>query len=296
MSDKSTNWPGFTPFSLNLHGQLLECRRPQVMGIVNATPDSFYEGSHNVSCEEVACRVSQMVAQGADMIDVGAYSSRPGADDVTPQEEIRRLRMAMKALRDVAPDIPVSIDTFRASVARAAVEEMGADIINDISGGELDPEMFTTVADLKVPYIMMHMRGNPSTMTSLTDYGEHGVTGSVINELWDRVHRLSHMGVADIIIDPGFGFAKSVEQNYRLLDSLEALTEAFGRPLLAGMSRKSMIYRPLGLTPSDSLPGTITLHTVAMLKGAAIIRVHDVAEAVQSRDMLQLLSAKSIDK
>ncbi|MDE6249524.1 MAG: dihydropteroate synthase [Paramuribaculum sp.] len=296
MSDKSTNWPGFTPFSLNLHGQLLECRRPQVMGIVNATPDSFYEGSHNVSREEVASRVSQMVAQGADMIDVGAYSSRPGADDVTPQEEIRRLRMAMKALRDVAPNIPVSIDTFRASVARAAVEEMGADIINDISGGELDPEMFTTVADLKVPYIMMHMRGNPSTMTSLTDYGGHGVTGSVISELWDRVHRLSHMGVADIIIDPGFGFAKSVEQNYRLLDSLEALTEAFGRPLLAGMSRKSMIYRPLGLTPSDSLPGTITLHTVAMLKGAAIIRVHDVAEAVQSRDVLQLLSANSIDK
>lgn len=291
MPDKNPKWPGFTPFSLNLRGQLHEYRHPQVMGIVNATPDSFYEGSHNTCAEDIARRVSAMVAQGADMIDLGAYSSRPGADDVSPEEEIRRLRMAMKALREVAPSIPVSIDTFRASVARAAIEEMGADIINDISGGELDPEMFATVAELKVPYIMMHMRGTPATMTSLTDYGEQGVTASVINELWDRVRRFSYMGVADIIIDPGFGFAKTVEQNYRLLDSLQAIKEAFGRPILAGMSRKSMIYRPLGITPSDSLAGTITLHTVAMLKGSSIVRVHDVAEAVQSRDILQLLSA-----
>lgn len=292
MPDKNSKWPGFTPFSLNLHGQLHEYHRPQVMGIVNVTPDSFYEGSHNTCYDDIVRRVSEMIAQGVDMIDVGAYSSRPGADDVPQQEEMRRLRMAMKALRDVAPAIPVSVDTFRASVARAAVEEMGADIINDISGGELDPDMFATVADLKVPYIMMHMRGTPSSMTSLTEYGEQGVTATVINELWDRVYRISHMGVADIIIDPGFGFAKTVEQNYQLLDSLQALTEAFGRPILAGMSRKSMIYRPLGITPSDSLAGTITLHTVAMLKGASVVRVHDVAEAVQSRDVLQLLSAR----
>lgn len=278
----------FTPFSLNLRGQLREYTQPQVMAVINATPDSFYAVSRNTTAAEIERRAVAVAEQGADFIDLGAYSSRPGADDIDVAEELRRLREAMRIIRNVAPDLPVSIDTFRARVAAEAVDEMGADIINDISGGTLDKEMPATIARLKVPYIMMHMRGTPTTMQSLTDYSPEGVTAGVIRELWDRVRDLTCRGVADIIIDPGFGFAKTVEQNYKLLNSLPMLAQAFRRPILAGLSRKSMIYRPLDITPAESLAGTVTLNTLAIINGAAIVRVHDVAEAVQMRDVLTL--------
>lgn len=284
----------FTPFSLRLGDRLVCYSRPVVMGIVNATPDSFYAGSRTRGPDAVKCRVEAMVAAGADMLDVGAYSSRPGADDVAPQEEIDRLGEAMSALRSVAPDIPVSVDTFRAGVARAAVTSMGADIINDIAAGDLDPEMFDTVAELQVPYIAMHMRGTPSTMQTLTEYPEQGVAATVAAELSPKLRRLALMGVADVIVDPGFGFAKTVEQNYELMDSLGDLGLLVERPLLVGISRKSMMTRLFGITASEALPATSALNMAALLQGASIIRVHDVAEAVQVREMAGRLSREPL--
>ncbi|MDE6587398.1 MAG: dihydropteroate synthase [Paramuribaculum sp.] len=284
----------FTPFSLRLGDRLVCYSRPVVMGIVNATPDSFYAGSRTRGSDAVKCRVEAMVAAGSDMLDVGAYSSRPGADDVAPQEEIDRLGEAMSALRSVAPDIPVSVDTFRAGVARAAVTSMGADIINDIAAGDLDPEMFDTVAELQVPYIAMHMRGTPSTMQTLTEYPEQGVAATVAAELSPKLRRLALMGVADVIVDPGFGFAKTVEQNYELMDSLGDLGLLVERPLLVGISRKSMMTRLFGITASEALPATSALNMAALLQGASIIRVHDVAEAVQVREMAGRLSREPL--
>lgn len=276
----------FKPFSLNIKGRLHEFDRPQVMGIINVTPDSFFSDSRSVDEKSIARRVAQMVADGVDMIDIGAYSSRPGAEEVTPKEEITRLRRGLEVLRDIAPDILVSVDTFRADVARIAIEEMGADIINDISGGNLDDRMFETVADLNVPYILMHMRGTPATMNTLTDYTD--VTAGVIKELSEKVNRLSLLGVNDIIIDPGFGFSKTVQQNYKLLHDLNVL-QLFRRPILVGVSRKSMIYRTLDTTPESALNGTTVINTVALLEGAAILRVHDVKEAAEAVRLTQLV-------
>lgn len=263
------------------------------MAIVNATPDSFYAPSRTSTADAVSRRVEQCLREGADMIDVGAYSSRPGADDVTPQEETDRLDMAMDALRAVAPDIPVSVDTFRAAVARAAIVEMGADIVNDIAAGDLDPEMFDTVAALGVPYIAMHMRGTPSTMQSLTDYPEAGVAATVAAELSPKLRRLALAGVADVIVDPGFGFAKTLEQNYELMADLGELAEVLERPMLVGISRKSMITRALGITSDEALPATTALHLAALMQGASILRVHDVAQAVQAREICRRLSEAS---
>ena len=276
----------FRPFSLNLHGRLREFDRPQVMGIVNVTPDSFYAGSRTQSDSDIAARVESMMADGADMIDIGAYSSRPGASDVSPAEEADRLLHGLKAVRRVAPDAIVSVDTFRAEVARMAIGE-GADIINDISGGDMDPEMFDTVAELKVPYVLMHMRGTPSTMQQFTQYEQDDVVAGVMQELSTKVERLAYMGVADIIIDPGFGFSKTLTQNYDLLRNLGTL-HCFGRPLLAGVSRKSMITRALGIAPDQALNGTTAINTIALLEGAAILRVHDVAEARQAVELTEL--------
>lgn len=284
----------FTPFSLRIGNRLVCYSRPVVMGIVNATPDSFYAGSRTRSADAVKSRVEAMVAAGADMLDVGAYSSRPGAADVTPQEEIDRLGEAMSALRAVAPDIPVSIDTFRASVANTAVTSMGADIINDIAAGDLDSAMFDTVAALQVPYIAMHMRGTPATMQSLTDYPEYGVAATVAAELSSKLRRLALLGVADVIVDPGFGFAKTVDQNYELMDSIGDLGLMLERPLLVGISRKSMMTRLFGITAAESLPATSALNMAALLQGASIIRVHDVAEAVQVRAMAERLSRQPL--
>ncbi|MGM9846953.1 MAG: dihydropteroate synthase [Muribaculaceae bacterium] len=271
----------FVPFSLNVSGRLVEYTKPAVMGIVNVTPDSFYGGSRTFLADQVRARVEKLVAEGADFIDIGAYSSRPGADEVSPEEELRRIETGMEQIRKIAPEIPVSIDTFRANVAREAVKNLSVDIINDISGGDLDAEMFATVAELKVPYILMHMRGTPATMQSLTDYGSEGVTANVLRDLAEKVNRLALLGVNDIIIDPGFGFAKTLDQNYELLAEMEAFL-SLECPILVGVSRKSMITRYLGITSEEALNGTTVINTLALERGAAILRVHDVKEAVEA--------------
>lgn len=278
----------FTPFSLNLRGRLVEVTRPQVMGIVNITPDSFYSSSRTSTAGEVSRRVASMIADGADIIDLGACSTRPGAAPVSADEELRRLEEGMKGIRSVAPDVIVSIDTFRADVARRAVEELGGDMINDISGGDLDPAMADTVARLRVPYVMMHTRGTPETMTSMTGYSD--VTAEVLAECAGKLARLRQTGVSDVIVDPGFGFAKTVEQNYELLARLE-IFHILEAPLLVGISRKSMIYKPLGLTPDEALTGTTVLDTVALAAGAAFIRVHDPRQAAESVKLITLLTA-----
>lgn len=276
------------PFSLNLHGRIVEFTTPQVMGIINTTPDSFHSPSRAYEAEASMEAARLMIGEGADIIDVGGYSTRPGAAEVSLEEELRRVRLGVEAVRSISADIPVSVDTFRAEVARMAVTEWGADIINDISGGNLDPEMHATVAELHVPYILMHMRGTPADMQSLTTYPA-GVVAGVAAELSRPLERLRRMGVADIIIDPGFGFAKTLEQNYELLAGLPVLADLLECPILAGMSRKSMITRLCGIPSTEALPGTIALHTAAMLAGAAIVRVHDVKEAVQARDVTAML-------
>ena len=269
----------FPTYTLRLADRLLTVDRPQVMGIINATPDSFFAGSRTPGAEAIVSRVEQMMAEGVDIIDCGAYSSRPGAADVSEAEEMDRLSVALRAIRSVAPDIPVSVDTFRASVARHAVA-CGADIINDISGGELDPAMFATVAELGVPYILMHMRGTPQTMQSLCDYSNLEL--EITSWFADRIHRLREMGVADIIADPGFGFSKTLEQNYRLLASLSLIGRALEVPLLVGLSRKSMLTRLLSITADEAVSATTAANMLALQGGASILRVHDVRQARQA--------------
>lgn len=278
-----------TPFTLNLRGRLAEYSRPVVMGVLNVTPDSFYSGSRAQTHADITRRARQLVADGADMLDIGAYSSRPGADDVSADEELRRLEAGLSAVREaVGYDIPVSVDTFRADVARRAVE-WGADIINDISGGLLDEGMFETVADLHVPYILMHMRSTPATMQTMTDYTD--VVADVIGELSHKLSRLEELGVADVIIDPGFGFAKTLDQNYRLLSQLDAFA-ILGRPVLAGMSRKSMLTRLLGIDATEALVPTAIVGALALERGAAILRVHDPREAAQAIAIVEKLKIK----
>lgn len=275
----------FVPFSINRKGELIEFSRPQVMGILNITPDSFYADSRATHEEEIASRVKQIISEGANIIDIGAYSSRPGAETIPADEEYRRLELGMKILRSIDSRILVSVDTFRADVARKAIEHLGADIINDISGGDLDEKMFETAAQLNVPYILMHMRGTPENMASMTNYAN--VTIEVIKSLAEKVNRLALLGVNDVIVDPGFGFSKNIEQNYELLKNLEIFHE-LDRPMLVGVSRKSMIYRPLGSTPQEALNGTTVLNTIALLAGASILRVHDVKEAVEAIKLVEL--------
>ena len=273
------------PFSLNIKGRLLTYNRPAVMGILNVTPDSFYAGSHTFNAAAIEDRAKQIISEGADIIDLGGYSSRPGADDVSVEEEIRRIRMGMQIIRKISPDIPVSVDTFRADIASEAIEKWDADIINDISGGSLDNEMFDAVAELNVPYILMHMRGTPRTMQSHTGYTD--VTAEVIAELSRPLHELTLRGVSDIIIDPGFGFAKSLEQNYELMAGLRRLCD-MGYPVLSGVSRKSMIYRLLDITPQEALAGTAALHWESLRQGATILRVHDTREAADVVRMFEV--------
>ena len=277
----------FKPFSLNIKGQLVEVTRPQVMGILNITPDSFYDGSRSFYAEIIAHRIDTMFNEGVDIIDIGAYSSRPGANEVSPQEEMQRLEMGMDILRMKNVSCPISVDTFRAEVAKYAVETLGADIINDISAGLLDDEMIATIAQLKVPYIAMHMRGTPLTMNDCCNY--NNITADVIGELSKQINKLTLAGVNDIIIDPGFGFAKSLEQNYELLRNLELLHE-LGYPLLVGVSRKSMIYKALDTTANDALNGTTVVNTIALQAGAAILRVHDIKEAHEAIKISTLIN------
>lgn len=266
--------------TLNLRGKLYSLCEPKIMGILNVTPDSFYAESRTSNEEHIAARVQQLMDDGADMIDIGGYSSRPGADDVSPEEEMNRLRRGLRVVRRLYPEVPVSVDTFRADVARMCVEEEGADIINDISGGMMDRQMFRTVARLGVPYILMHMQGTPDTMQQAPHYDN--LRREVMLYFAERIDRLCQMGAKDIIVDPGFGFGKTLEHNYELFHHLDDFN-LFNLPLLVGISRKSMIYKLLGGTPQTSLNGTTVLNTIALMKGAHILRVHDVKEAVEAK-------------
>lgn len=267
------------PLSINVNGTLMEFDVPRVMGILNVTPDSFYPGSRKQTETDIAARVRAIVDEGADMIDIGAYSSRPGADDVSAEEEMARLRTGLEIIRREAPGAVVSVDTFRADVAAMCVEEYGVAVVNDISGGSLDAAMFRTVARLGVPYVLMHIQGEPRTMQQNPRYGD--LMREVFLYFSEKVLRLRSMGVGDIILDPGFGFGKTLEHNYEMMCRLENFHE-FGLPVLVGISRKSMIYRLLGGTPEDSLNGTTVLNTMALMKGAHILRVHDVKAAVEA--------------
>lgn len=275
---------------INVNGSLLDLSQPRVMGILNVTPDSFYAGSRTQTEAEIVRRVKQIVSEGAVIIDIGAYSSRPNADNVSAREEMERLRMGLKILFEIQPDAVVSVDTFRADVARMCVEEYGVAIINDIAAGEMDANMFHTVAALNVPYIMMHMQGTPQSMQQHPHYDN--LLKEVFLYFARKVQQLRDLGVKDIILDPGFGFGKTMEHNYELLSHLEEF-RIFELPLLVGVSRKSMIYRLLDITPQEALNGTTVLDTICLLKGADILRVHDVKEAVETVRIVQAMRNNS---
>lgn len=273
--------------TLNIKGELISLEEPLVMGILNVTPDSFYEGSRKQTETDIRNRVEEILQEGGAIIDLGGYSSRPDAQDVSPEEEMERLCLALRILRDEYPKAMVSVDTFRADIARRCVEEYGAAIINDISGGELDAAMFPTIADLHIPYIIMHMRGTPKTMQQHCDY--QNLTADILLYFSKKIEQLHLMGVNDVIIDPGFGFSKTLEQNYELMRHLADFS-LFEKPLLVGISRKSMVYKLLGGTPTESLNGTTVLNTYALLNGANILRVHDVKAAVEAVRIFKQLS------
>lgn len=278
----------FKKYSLNLRGRMFEIEQPLVMGIINATPDSFYGASRCFEPGVIESVARQMKADGADILDLGACSTRPGSQVVDEVEEMRRLDMAVKAVRNaVGNDIILSVDTFRACVAQHCVESLGVNIINDISGGDLDPDMPRVVAKLQVPYVAMHMRGTPATMQQLTNY-EGDVAAVVLEELARKIDDLHQLGVNDVIADPGFGFAKTLEQNYRLMSQLEVF-HALEVPLLVGISRKSMIQQALGCDATGALNGTTVLNTIALTKGAHILRVHDVKAAVEARTLVYFM-------
>lgn len=264
--------------TLNAGGKLIDLSTPKVMGIINLTPDSFYDGSRKPLVDEAVQLAGKMLADGATFLDLGAYSSRPGADDIPVQEEMDRLLPVVEAIVSNHPEAILSIDTFRAQVAEAAIKA-GAHIINDISGGQLDENMFAMVAKLQVPYILMHMKGNPKTMQQLADYED--VFGEVYDYFASRYHQLKQLGINDVIIDPGFGFAKKPEQGYQLMNRLQEFGP-LGLPMLVGVSRKKMIQGLLRITAKDALNGTTALNAIALTKGANILRVHDVKEAVET--------------
>jgi len=264
--------------TLNAGGKLIDLTVPKVMGIINLTPDSFYAGSRKQGINEALQQVGKMLAEGATFLDIGAYSSRPGATDISIQEESDRLLPVIEAIVATYPDAILSIDTFRAQIAEAAIKA-GAHIINDISGGQLDPDMFATIARLQVPYILMHMKGTPQNMNQYANYD------NVFDEVFDyfstKYHQLKQLGVHDVIIDPGFGFAKKTEHSYALMNRLQDFN-ALQLPVLVGISRKNMIYKTLGITADEALNGTTALNAIGLTKGANILRVHDVKEAVEA--------------
>jgi dihydropteroate synthase len=269
----------FNPGDINIRGKLFSFEKPIVMGIVNITPDSFYEESRHQTVAGIVAKTEQMIEDGASIIDVGAYSSRPGAVHISENEEIQRLEKAVEAIRNRFPQCIISIDTFRSEVARIMVENFSADIINDISGGTLDNNMFATIGRLKVPYILMHMKGTPQNMQSNTNY-ERDIVDEINIYFSKKIRELTEHGVNDIILDPGFGFAKNADQNFTILNRLHEM-QIHNLPILAGLSRKSMIYKTLNTTPANSLNGTTALNTIALERGANILRVHDVKEAVE---------------
>jgi dihydropteroate synthase len=271
--------------TLNIRGKLYDISTPKVMGIVNITNNSFYENSRIQDVEGIVDRVGLMLEEGADMVDIGGYSTRPGAEEVVESEEIDRVLGAVEPLLKFYPELIISIDTFRSQVAEHAVQA-GAHLVNDVSGGTLDPDMFDTVAKLHVPYVLMHMRGNPKTMNSLTTYEE--LVTDVLQDLGCKLSMLHQKGVADVLIDPGFGFAKTTAQNFEIMQKLEEF-QMFGLPLLIGISRKRMIYQTLGGDAGDALNGTTVLNTISLGKGASVLRVHDVKEAKEAVKLFQAL-------
>lgn len=279
------------PRYINVMGKLVDLSEPKAMGVINMTPDSFYRGSRFSDEKSVIEAVMNMIRDGADIIDVGGYSSRPGAGDVPFSEERDRVMKAVRAINHEFPDVIISIDTFRADIAREAVEEYGAGIINDISGGEGDKKMFHYVEKLGVPYVLMHMRGVPANMQKNPVYDD--IVADILRWFGDRIYRLQSMGVKDIIIDPGFGFGKTIEHNFTLLNRLDELSIT-GLPILVGLSRKSMIWKTLNITAEASLNGTIVLNTVALMKGCNILRVHDIKEAVQAIKLTEKLRNSDI--
>lgn len=273
-----------SPIYMNVKGRLLDLSTPQVMGILNVTPDSFYSDSRMQTEKDIADRAQQIIDEGASIIDIGAYSSRANAEHISAEEEMNRLRTGLEILNRNHPDAVISVDTFRAEVAEQCVKEYGVAMINDISAGEMDNRMFATVAELGVPYIMMHMQGTPQNMQNEPHYDN--LMKEVFLYFATKVQQLRDLGVKDIILDPGFGFGKTLEHNYELMAHLDEFS-VFELPLLVGVSRKSMIYKLLGGTPQDSLNGTTVLDTVALMKGAHILRVHDVREAVEAVRMTE---------
>lgn len=263
--------------TLNVRGTLLDLSKPKIMGILNLTPDSFYDGGRNNNLNDALKKTEQIISEGADLIDIGAYSSRPGAEHISEETESERLIPVLRAIVSEFPDTILSIDTFRSGIAKIAVNE-GAGIINDISAGSMDNEMFQTIAKLGVPYIMMHMKGTPQTMASQNDYED--ITTEVCQYFASRIEKLKSLGVNDLIVDPGFGFAKNLEQNYELLANLGHL-KSTGHPVLAALSRKSMIYKLLETDAEHALNGTTAANTIALIKGANILRVHDVKAAAE---------------
>ena len=277
-----------TPLYINVNGRLMDLSEPQVMGILNVTPDSFYARSRSETEKDIIQRLYQIIDEGASIIDIGGYSSRPNAEHISVEEEMSRLRNGLEIIRKHHPDAVVSVDTFRADVAKMCVEEYGVAIINDISAGQMDEQMFPTIAKLGVPYIIMHMKGTPQDMQVSPKY-DHFLK-EIFYYFSEKVQKLKDLGVKDIIIDPGFGFGKTIEHNYELMNHLEEFS-LFELPLLVGVSRKSMIYKLLETTPEEALNGTTALHTIALLKGANILRVHDVKEAVESIKIVQKMKA-----
>ena len=268
-----------TPLYINVNGRLMDLSEPQVMGILNVTPDSFYTGNRGTTERSIIERLHQIMDEGASIVDIGACSTRPGADEVSMEEEMSRLRMGLEIIRKHRPEAIVSVDTYRADAAKMCVEEYGAAIINDISAGQMDKEMFPTIARLGIPYIIMHIKGTPKNMQIHPQY-DHFLK-EIFFFFSEKVQKLRDLGVKDIIIDPGFGFGKTLEHNYQLMNHLEEF-KLFELPLLVGVSRKSMVYKLLGITPEEALNGTTALHAIALQKGAHILRVHDVKEAVET--------------
>lgn len=271
---------------MKIKGQLIDFSIPKVMGVLNITPDSFYDGGRYTEKEKIVSKVEKMILEGVDFIDVGAYSSRPGAVLISFREELKRLSETMELLRSGFPESIISIDTFRSGIARKMVEEYGANMINDISAGDMDKEMFTTIADLKIPYIMMHMQGTPQIMQKNPKYDN--VVKDILTFLSGKVEELKLLGVDNVILDPGFGFGKTLDHNYELMNGLGQFS-VLNKPIMVGVSRKSMIGKLLGCTPGEALNGTVVLNTVALMKGIDILRVHDVKEAVEAIKIVEKL-------
>lgn len=267
------------PRYINAGGKLIDLSVPRIMGIINVTPDSFFRGSRYQSQEEIIGAAAGMIRDGADIIDVGGYSSRPGAEDISAETEKERVLAAIRLIKKEFPEAVISVDTFRADIAREAVIDCGASIINDVTGGEGDRGMFDMIEKLNVPYVLMHMQGTPRTMQVKPEYGN--VVADILKWLGERIYRLRSAGVKDIIVDPGLGFGKTIEHNFEILRCLGDFRIA-GMPVLVGVSRKSMIWKTLGISPDESLNGTTVLNTVALLNGADIIRVHDVKQAAEA--------------